>query len=171
MRRARNRTRSRVASSPQCRSSTTSARGRDRSASSTAAKISCWAAPPGGGRHVGPSSRATSRSGPSGRGVLRESHIPHSTGTGACAANSRRRTVFRSRPPRRRARPNPDPRPRGGRGRRAPQRMVALQQAHVPSLENQRSRRTDRSRESGSVPDTEPRRGWQGGHRPDPGST
>jgi hypothetical protein len=49
--------------------------------------------------------------------------------------------------------------------------MVALEQAHAPSLENQRSRRTDRSRESGSVPDTEPRRGWQGGHRPDPGST
>ena len=97
IRRARNRTRSSVASSAQCRSSTTNTRGRARRASSTAEKISCWAAVPRSRPATsGPSSCATSRNGPSGRGVLSESHMPHS----GCAVvrvrsmRARRRTVL-----------------------------------------------------------------------------
>ena len=95
MRRATKRMRSVVASSAQCRSSTTRTRGVARNASSTAAKISCWAADP---RRLAvtadPSASATSRSGPSGRGVLRGSHMPHSTGIDTCSAKARRSAVL-----------------------------------------------------------------------------
>ena len=95
MRRARNRTRSVVASSAQCRSSTTRTRGRVRNAASTAAKISCWAAD---SRSLvvtaGPSASATSRRGPSGRGVLSGTHRPHRTGIEACSQNARSSDVL-----------------------------------------------------------------------------
>ena len=95
MRRARKRTRSVVASSAQCRSSTTSTRGVSRKASSTAAKISCWAAASRRpAETVGPSPPATSRSGPSGRGVLNGSHMPHNTGIDTRSANARSSAVL-----------------------------------------------------------------------------
>ena len=78
MRRARKRTRSVVASSAQCRSSTTSTRGVSRKASSTAAKISCWAAasrrPRGDG---GPEpARDVAQRAERARGAQRVAHAP-----------------------------------------------------------------------------------------------
>jgi hypothetical protein len=99
----------------------TSVRDGARSASSTAAKISCRAAASRGAVvTAGPSSPATSRSGPSGRGVLSGSHMPHSTAPAVA-----RRTPAAGRSCRCPASPatsttEPGPRRRAGRGCAAP---------------------------------------------------
>ena len=136
MRRARKRTRSVVASSAQCRSSTTSTRG--VGATRPAPRRRSRAGPPRPRRlavTADPSAPATSRSGPSGRGVLRGRTCP-TTPASTPARRTRAAAPSCRCPPHRRAGRRP-PRPAAARSARVCKhvdRVVALQQPHRRSV-------------------------------------
>src|SRR5215217_7067908 len=135
MRQASQRTTSRVASSAQWRSSTSSTVGSAASSRWTASKTASRSAPASAAATRGPpTARAMSRNGPRVRGVPRSSQTPASTRAWARAASAKARTRAVLPFPASPETSTTDPRPRPARPRASPRRPSSASRSSSRAL-------------------------------------